>query len=233
MRHESHILFCCGKILLCCGVLQKFSRLISPKRLSIEGGMGTNWHFFQFFRSSALLRPLKRKKDTSKSPETIRKLKCAYQSFHVNQTSSTWVNVGGCRLAAYQLTKKGRRGDGPIASGHHNTDPGLDEGYGKVYDLWPLLVDGEWSHRHVGVLQHHLQDNHRETETDSSANVCSTYYPEDGEERNTTVLQFISMLWSFQVFKMLFLEETGGLLLHCVCVQPPPTSFPPSVFRYI
>lgn len=152
-----------------------------------------------------------------------------YKSFHVNQTRSTWVNVGGCCLAAYRPTKKGRGGDGPVAPGHHDTDPRLNEGYGKVYDLWPLLVDGEWSHCHVGVLQHHLQDKHRETETDSSANACLCH-PEDGKERSTTVLQFISMLWSFQVFKMLFLEETRGLLLHCVCVRPPPTSFPPSVF---
>ena len=64
------------------------------------------------------------------------------------------------------LTKKGGGGYGSIATWHHNADPGFDEGHREVDDLWPLLVDGEWTHRHVGILQHHLRVDRRQTEKD-------------------------------------------------------------------
>lgn len=70
------------------------------------------------------------------------------------------------------LTKEGWGGDRPVAPGHHDADPRLDEGHREVYDLWPLLVDGERPHRHVSVLQHHLEE---EAEASSARRDLSRY----------------------------------------------------------
>lgn len=97
---------------------------------------------------------------------------------HVTVVWVIWVFMfpGTCRQKRKQptctsvcacewLTKKSRGGDSSIATGDHDTDPGLNKGHGEVNDLWPFLIDGEWAHCHVGILQHHLRVNHRQTET--------------------------------------------------------------------
>lgn len=66
----------------------------------------------------------------------------------------------------FLLTKKGRGGDGPVATWDHDTDSRLDEWHREVNNLGSLLIDGEWTHRHVGILQHHLWVKHRQTQRD-------------------------------------------------------------------
>lgn len=62
------------------------------------------------------------------------------------------------------LTEECRGRHGAIATRHHYTDPRFNEGHRKVDNLWPLLIDGEWTHGHVGFLCHNLRGNRRQAD---------------------------------------------------------------------
>lgn len=72
----------------------------------------------------------------------------------IKATAARW--GGGEGGSCPPLTQEGRRGDGAITPGHHDADPRLHEGHGKVDDLRALLIDRQRAHGHDGLLVHHL-----------------------------------------------------------------------------
>lgn len=54
------------------------------------------------------------------------------------------------------VTEKGWRGDGSVATGDHDADPGFHERDGEIDDLRTLLIDRQRSDGHDGFLIDHL-----------------------------------------------------------------------------
>lgn len=88
-----------------------------------------------------------------------------------------------------RLTKERWGGNRPVAPGHHDADPRLDEGHREVYDLWPFLVDSERPHCHVSVLQHHLEEEDSSAHRDLSRYLnCYFGMEQEGNWRNAFAL---------------------------------------------
>ena len=54
------------------------------------------------------------------------------------------------------VSEKGWRGDGGVATGDHDADPGFHERDGEIDDLRTLLIDRQRSDGHDGFLIDHL-----------------------------------------------------------------------------
>lgn len=83
-----------------------------------------------------------------------------YDRFELSES-----NWKGFEDAVDFLTEKGRRGNRPVAAGHHYADACLNKRHWEVNDFRTLLVDSQRADGHVSSSIHNLKGKERMTET--------------------------------------------------------------------